>query len=119
MTDNSTIIHRENAFNPKVSSSFVFFERREFQAILNIYGKMVASGHWKDYAISGSNNIATFAIFQRASEKPLYRITKNPSSRNKQGAYAIHTSHGQIVKRGHELPQLLKYFEKKLIKLVQ
>jgi len=119
MSDQSTIIPFKNAQNHKAMPQAIFFERSEFQAILNIYGKMVASGHWKDYAISASKDIATFAVFQKASERAIFRITKTPTLRHKQGAFAVHSSQGQILKRGQELPQVLKYFEKKLIKLVQ
>ncbi|MBT5073648.1 MAG: DUF2794 domain-containing protein [Kordiimonadaceae bacterium] len=119
MTDQSTIIPFQNAARKGLAQHSTFFERGEFEAILNIYGKMVASGYWKDYAISGSRDMATFAVHQKASERPVFRITKTPALRNKQGAYAIHSSQGQILKRGHELAQVLKYFEKKLIKLVQ
>lgn len=119
MTEQSTIIPFQNAARRGSAQASTFFERGEFEAILNIYGKMVASGYWKDYAISGSRDIATFAVHQKASEKPIFRITKTPSLTHKQGAFAIHSSQGQILKRGHELGQVLKYFEKKLIKLVK
>lgn len=119
MTDHSTIIPFGQPHNGKSNAHSIFFERSEFEAILNIYGKMVASGHWKDYAISGAKDFAVFAVFQKASERPIFRITKTPSLRHKQGAYAILSSQGQILKRGQELPQVLKYFEKKLIKLVK
>lgn len=119
MTDQSTIIPFSTAHQRGGVPHSVFFDRVEFQAILNIYGKMVASGHWKDYAVSGAKDVATFAVHQKASERPVYRITKTPALKSKQGAFAILNSQGQILKRGHELPQVLKYFEKKLIKLVQ
>ena len=119
MSDQSTIIPFQNAHNHRASPQSIFFDRGEFQAILNIYGKMVASGYWKDYAISASKDVAMFAVFQKASERPIFRITKTPALHHKQGAFAIHSSQGQILKRGQELPQVLKYFEKKLIKLVQ
>jgi hypothetical protein len=119
MTDHTTIIPFSTSHQGKSQSVNIFFERKEFEAILNIYGKMVASGHWKDYAISGSEDEAIFAVFQKASERPIYRITKTPALKNKQGAYAIMDSQGQILKRGQELRQVLKHFDKKLIKLVQ
>lgn len=119
MTDQSKVIQFQNAARNGSPQLSTFFERGEFEAILNIYGKMVASGYWKDYAISGSRDIATFAVHQKASERPIFRITKTPALTHKQGAYAIHSSQGQILKRGHELAQVLKYFEKKLIKLVK
>lgn len=119
MTDHSTIIPFAQPHNGKSAARYTFFERSEFEAILNIYGKMVASGYWKDYAISGAKDVATFAVFQKASERPVFRITKTPALRHKQGAYAVLNSQGQILKRGQELPQVLKFFEKKLIRLVQ
>ncbi|MEZ5757813.1 MAG: DUF2794 domain-containing protein [Emcibacteraceae bacterium] len=119
MTDHSTIIPFHSAFHNKGVPSSIFFERREFEAILNIYGKMVASGYWKDYAISASKDVATFAVFQKASERPIFRITKTPALKHKQGAFAILNSQGLILKRGQELGHVLKYFDKKLIKLVQ
>jgi len=119
MSEQSTIIPFQTTHHKRAAPQSTFFERKEFEAILNIYGKMVASGHWKDYAISASKDAATFAIFQKASERPIFRITKTPSLRNKQGAFAILSSQGQILKRGQDLSQVLKYFEKKLIKLVQ
>jgi len=119
MTDHSTIIPFSPTRQGKAAQQSTFFERREFESILNIYGKMVASGFWKDYAISASKDVATFAVFQKASERPVFRITKTPALRHKQGAFAIISSQGQILKRGQELSLLLKYFEKKLIKLVK
>lgn len=119
MTDQTTIIPFSTSQHSTARVANIFFERPEFEAILNIYGKMVASGHWKDYAISGSKDEAIFAVFQKASERPIYRITKAPALRNKQGAYAIIGSQGQVLKRGQELRQVLKHFDKKLIKLVQ
>ncbi len=118
MTNQSTIIPFKTPKNGKLGPQSIFFDRGEFEAILNIYGKMVASGYWKDYAISAARDVATFAIFQKASERPLFRITKTPALMHKQGAYAILSSQGQILKRGQELSQVLRYFEKKLIKLV-
>ncbi len=119
MTDQSTIIPFSPPQHGKAAQQSIFFERSEFEAILNVYGKMVASGYWKDYAISGTKDVATFAVFQKASERPIFRITKTPSLRHKQGAFAILSSQGQVLKRGQELQQLLKYFDKKLIKLVK
>jgi len=119
MTDQSTIIPFHSAQKNRAAPPTIFFERPEFEAILNIYGKMVASGYWKDYAISASKDVATFAVFQKASERPVFRITKTPALRHKQGTFAILSSQGQILKRGQDLCQVLKYFDKKLIKLVQ
>ncbi|MEO1293504.1 MAG: DUF2794 domain-containing protein, partial [Pseudomonadota bacterium] len=88
-------------------------------AILGIYGRMVAAGEWRDYAIGHGKECATFAVFRRAAETPLYRIEKRPKLAQRQGAYAVITGEGQVLKRGHDLRQVLKVFEKKLLKLVE
>ena len=95
----------------------VTFHRRELDAILRIYGRMVGEGEWKDYAIDHLRDRAVFSIFKRAGEMPLYRIEKNPKLAGKQGAYCVLNTHGMILKRGHELPQVLKVFDK-ILKLI-
>ncbi|MFD1746372.1 DUF2794 domain-containing protein [Rhizobium helianthi] len=96
----------------------VMFHRRELDAILKIYGRMVGEGEWKDYAIDQLKDRAVFSIFKRSGDLPLFRIEKNPKLANKQGAYSVLNTHGMVLKRGHELPQVLKIFDKAL-KLVE
>lgn len=96
----------------------VTFHRRELDAILRIYGRMVGEGEWKDYAIDHLKDKAVFSIFKRSGEMPLFRIEKNPKLAAKQGAYCVVNTHGRILKRGHELPQVLKVFDK-VLKLVE
>jgi hypothetical protein len=74
---------------PAPSPPSVFFERRELDAILRLYGRMVAAGEWKDYAIDGGREAATFSVFRRATEHPLYRIEKRPASARRQGAWSV------------------------------
>ncbi|WP_377297340.1 DUF2794 domain-containing protein [Rhizobium sp. SGZ-381] len=95
----------------------ITFHRRELDAILRIYGRMVGEGEWKDYAIDHLKDKAVFSIFKRSGEMPLYRIEKNPKLAGKQGAFSVMNTHGMILKRGHELPQVLKVFDK-VLKLV-
>lgn len=96
----------------------VTFHRKELDSILWIYGRMVGEGEWRDYAIDHLKDRAVFSVFKRSGELPLYRIEKDPKLASKQGAYSvIHTS-GRVLKRGHELKQVLKIFEKTL-KLVE
>ena len=92
----------------------VMFHRRELDAILRIYGRMVGEGEWKDYAIDQLKDRAVFSVFKRSGEMPLYRIEKNPRLASKQGAYLVLNTHGTILKRGHDLPQVLKVFDKAL-----
>ncbi len=95
----------------------VTFHRRELDAILRIYGRMVGEGEWKDYAIDHLKDRAVFSIFKRSGEMPLYRIEKNPKLAAKQGQYSVINTHGMILKRGHELPQVLRVFDK-VLKLI-
>jgi hypothetical protein len=92
----------------------VTFHRRELDAILRIYGRMVGEGAWKDYAIDHLKDRAVFSIFKRSGEMPLFRVEKNPKLAGKQGAYSVVNTDGRILKRGHELPQVLKVFDKAL-----
>ncbi|PKA40751.1 DUF2794 domain-containing protein [Rhizobium sullae] len=96
----------------------VTFHRRELDAILWIYGRMVGEGEWKDYAIDHLKEKAIFAVFKRSGEMPLFRIEKDPRLATKQGAYSVVNSNGMILKRGHDLQQVLKVFNK-VFKLVE
>lgn len=99
-------------FRQHKAAPHVTFSRRELDAILRVYGRMVAEGQWRDYAIDHLKDKAVFSVFRRASEVPLYRIQKDPKLARKQGAFSIVTATGMILKRGHELDQVLKVFER-------
>lgn len=92
----------------------VSFNRTELQAILNLYGRKVAEGEWRDYAIDFLADKAVFSIYRRTSEVPLYRIEKDPKLARKQGAYSVVVSSGLILKRGPELDRVLDVLDKKL-----
>ena len=94
----------------------VRYDRIELNRILNIYGRMVAAAEWRDYAIDFLDDVAVFSIFRRSSEMPLYRVEKRPELRNRQGMYAVIDAGGRILKRGHELENVLRVFDKKLLK---
>ena len=96
----------------------VGFERAELMRILDLYGRMVAAGHWRDYAIHCGRDAASFAAFRRTAERPEVRIEKRPALRNRQGMWALYGEHGAILKRGHELGPVLAPVERRLIKLV-
>jgi hypothetical protein len=91
----------------------VAFDRHELSQILNLYGRFVAEGEWRDYAMEFGRETATFSVFRRASEQPLYRIVKNPALARKQGMYAVVAQGGLILKRGADLAQVLRIFLKK------
>lgn len=97
----------------------VMFERRELSVILSLYGRMVAQGEWRDYAIGMGREMAVFAVFRHSAEMPLYRIEKHPKLRNRQGQYCVVASGGHIMKRGHELAQVLRVLEPKSPHLVE
>jgi hypothetical protein len=96
----------------------IFFERRELNRILSLYGRMVAAGEWRDYAIDGLRDSAVFSVFRRASEAPLYRIEKRPALARAQGAWAVLGQGGVVLRRGHELEQVLKVFDRGRFKVV-
>jgi hypothetical protein len=97
----------------------VRFDRGELQAILSLYGRMVAAGEWRDYGMSFGAEAAVFAVFRRTAETPLYRIEKRPKLRLKQGQYAVVGAEGQVLRRGAELPAVLRWFDRKLIRPVE
>ncbi len=97
----------------------IMFDRPELDAILSVYGRLVASGDCKDYAIDGLPDRAVFSIFRRTSEFPLYRIEKIPANAKKQGAWNILAPGGVILKRGHELASLLKFFDRKRFQIIE
>jgi len=94
----------------------VRFDRGELNRILTLYGRMVAAGEWRDYAIDFLDEAAVFSIFRRTSEMPLFRVEKRPKLRAKQGMYAVLAASGHVLKRGHELAQVLRIFDRRLIK---
>ena len=97
----------------------VAFERPELMRILDLYGRMVAAGHWKDYAIDFGREAAIFSAFRRTAERPEFRIEKRPALRHRQGMWALVGEHGAVLKRGQDLGPVLAPVERKLMKLVE
>lgn len=96
-----------SAFTPQIS-----FDRFELNALLSLYGRKVADGEWRDYAMDFMKDRAVFSVFRRSAEYPLYRIEKNPKLARRQGAYSVITAAGQVLKRGHELARVLAVLNK-------
>jgi hypothetical protein len=92
----------------------VTFNRLELNRILNLYGRMVADGEWRDYAIDFLKDRAVFSVFRRASEVPIYRIEKDPRLARKQGMYSVISATGLILRRGQELERVLLVIDRKL-----
>lgn len=103
----------------RAETTIVSFHRRELTLILNVYGRMLGLGIARDYAIDHMKDRAVFSIFRRTSENPLYRIEKNPKNANRQGAWSVMSTDGGILKRGRDLSQVLKVFDRKLIRVVE
>ena len=92
----------------------VAFDRKELTQILSVYGRKVGQGAWRDYAMDFLKDRAMFSIYARVSERPLYIVEKTPKLRNKQGQYAVTNQQGRILKRGHDLAQVLRVLDPQL-----
>jgi hypothetical protein len=97
----------------------VYFERKELDVILNVYGQLVAAGEWRDYAINMYKDRAVFSIFRHAAEMPVYRVEKQPALAKKQGAFSILSAEGVILRRGQDLKAVLSFFDKKRLRVIK
>jgi hypothetical protein len=100
------------AYLPSSHPTTIYFNRQELREILALYGRKVAAGEWRDYAIDFGKDRAVFSAFRRTSEVPLYRIEKCPKLTRRQGAYSVVTATGLILKRGNDLSRVLGVLEK-------
>ncbi len=103
---------------PRTEPGQVGFAREELTRILDLYGRMVAAGQWRDYAMDFTRDYAAFAAFRRAAENPQARIEKRPALRGRQGIWTLFGEHGQVLKRGHELAGVLAPVERRLVRAV-
>jgi len=110
-----TLLPFPGATSPAVQ---VGFERAELNRIVDLYGRMVAAGLWKDYAIEFGRDHAAFRCFRRATERPEYRIEKRPALHARQGMWALIGEHGALLRRGHALGPVLAPIERRLLKVV-
>ncbi|GAC1501845.1 MAG: DUF2794 domain-containing protein [Steroidobacteraceae bacterium] len=94
------------------------FDKKELGRILDLYGRMVAAGYWRDYALRIDPEVAVFAAYRRHSERPEFRIEKRPALRVKQGPFALVGEHGAVLKRGYDLAGVLAPLERRLMRLV-
>ncbi|HEX8450174.1 MAG TPA: DUF2794 domain-containing protein [Allosphingosinicella sp.] len=103
---------------PGASSPQIGFTRAELSRIIDLYGRMVAAGLWRDYAVEFGRDKAAFWAFRRTAERPEYRIEKKPSLRNRQGMWALVNEAGTVIRRGDELGPVLAPLERRLMKAV-
>jgi hypothetical protein len=101
-----------------MSTHTVFFERLELDRLLRFYGRMVAAGEWRDYALDALPDRALFSVYRRASEAPLYQIEKRPDEARRAGPYSVKSVDGRILRRGHDLARVLAVLEPKRMQLV-
>jgi hypothetical protein len=104
--------------HPRDRRPITSFDRLELMRIMDLYGRMVAAGHWRDYALGHHPEVAVFAAFRRHAEQPEVRIEKRPELRLKQGAFALVSEHGLVLKRGHDLTGIMAPLERRLMRLV-
>jgi hypothetical protein len=104
---------------PPREKSYVAFDRHELSEILKVYGRMVAAGEWRDYAIDHLPDRAIFSIFRRSSEMPLYRVEKNPKLARRQGTYSVIAQTGMILKRGGDLGRVLRVLDKSWLSVAE
>ena len=122
---NLVALARETAPTPADSrpavreAPYVAFDRHELSEILKVYGRMVAAGEWRDYAIDHLSDRAVFSIFRRSSEVPLYRVEKNTKLARRQGAYSVIAQTGMILKRGGELARVLQVLDKSWLSVAE
>ncbi len=96
-----------------------FFIRKELQCILNLYAKMVSNGSWKDYSFSTGTKEVSFDVYQRASEKPVLRITKNLKPNYFNEKYLIKDKNGRIIKKSESLSFLINRTSWGRLKLIK
>jgi hypothetical protein len=110
--------HGGETHNSLAPANRVTFDRRELNRLLGLYGRKVAAGEWRDYAIDFLKDRAVFSVFRRSSEVPIYRIEKSPKLARRQGAYSVISATGLIVRRGPELDRVLRAIDRSSLSLV-
>jgi len=114
---NLALVHvgEPQAAASRSAPAIVAFDRRELALILSTYGRKVAAGEWRDYAMDFLKERALFSIYARVSERPLFVVEKNPKLRHRQGQYMVSNQQGRILKRGHDLAQVLRVIDPDLV----
>jgi hypothetical protein len=103
---------------PKPTSGVIFFDRKELDTIMRLYGQKVAKGEWRDYSLETFEAGVAFCVYRSTAEMAIYRIEKRPELARKQGAYALVNQTGQTLKRGNELSKVLAPLDKDRLKSI-
>jgi len=101
-----------------MSGQKVFFSRPEFDFLMRFYGRMVAAGEWRDYALDALPDRAIFSVYRRASEAPLFQIEKRPDDARRQGAFSVRAIDGRVLRRGQELDRVLAILEPRRMQVI-
>jgi hypothetical protein len=108
----------QDSSGPLAAKGPVFFERRELDQLLRVYGRLVAAGDWRDYSLVGGADVAEFAVYARSGDAPLYRVEKRPALQARQGQWAVIGQGGQVLKRGRDLAQVLRVFDARRFQVI-
>ena len=110
--------HLKLVINNRSIKRDIFFNKKELKLILNLYAEMVSDGEWKDYGLSIFKKEVSFNVYHRASEFPVYKITKNLKPKNKSEKYIIKSAQNKIISNSENLQNLIKKIIWKKFKLV-
>ena len=110
--------HLKLVVNNRSIKRDIFFNKKELKLILNLYAEMVSGGEWRDYGLSILKKEVSFNVYHRASEFPVYKITKNLKPKNKSEKYLIKNAQNKIINNSESLENLIKKIIWKKFKLV-
>ena len=110
--------HLKLVINNRNIKRDIFFNKKELKLILNLYAEMVSVGEWKDYGLTITKREVSFNVYYRASEVPVYRITKNLKPKNKNEKYLIKDAQNKIINNSENLQNLIRKIIWKKFKLV-
>ncbi len=99
---------------PPAPAARVTFDRGELDRIFGLYGRKVAAGEWRDYAIDFLKDRAVFSVFRGTAEVPIYRIEKHPRLPRRQDTYSVTSATGLILRRAQELDPVLRAIDRSL-----
>ena len=104
---------------PAPLAGVVFFDRRELDRLLRLYGRMVAAGEWRDQqAVDAESDLLGLSPAPDV-ERRAHRIEKRPGLARRQGAWAVIGQGGLVLKRGRDLEQVLALLDRGRFRVVE